>query len=505
MKVMISYPPLPSDKGVPLLSQNRQFQWFKNPTYIYPMVPACAATMLKESGFDVIWDDGIAEGLTYDTWLSRVKSHSPDMIVIESKTPVIKRHWEIISDLRTEIPDTRIVLVGDHATALPQESMENCTVDFILTGGDYDFLLLNLCKVLSGTGQSLDLDPNKSRDLEPGIWYRENGHIRNTGTFTLTHDLNELPFIDRDLTGWRLYAYENGNFKYKPGTYVMAGRDCWWGRCTFCSWTTLYPGSRYRVVTVEKHLDEIGRLIEDHAVKEIFDDSGTFPKGRWLEDFCRGMMERGYHRNVVLGCNIRAGSMSEPQFRMMKKANFRFLLIGLESMNQKTLNRLRKGIKKEEIEYTCEMAKRAGLEPHLTTMVGYPWETREDAEETIDFAKKMFRKGILDSLQATIVIPYPGTPLFEEARTKGWLTSEDWSDYDMKEYVWKSPVSGAEVRYMTRRLYWSALSPKFLLRKLIHIRSLEDLGYTFTAGRKLFSHLADFRKTPPSLKERLHE
>ena len=61
MKISISYPPLKSEKGIPLLSQNRQFQWFSNPTYIYPVVPAQAATMLKANGFDVMWDDGIAE------------------------------------------------------------------------------------------------------------------------------------------------------------------------------------------------------------------------------------------------------------------------------------------------------------------------------------------------------------------------------------------------------------------------------------------------------------
>jgi anaerobic magnesium-protoporphyrin IX monomethyl ester cyclase len=65
MRIAISYPPLESDKGTPLLSQNRQFQWFKNPTYIYPVVPAQAATLLKEHGYEVLWDDGIAAEKQY--------------------------------------------------------------------------------------------------------------------------------------------------------------------------------------------------------------------------------------------------------------------------------------------------------------------------------------------------------------------------------------------------------------------------------------------------------
>ena len=60
MRIAIAYPPLPSEKGVPLLSQNRQFQWFSRPTYIYPVVPALAATQAHRAGHEVAWLDGIA-------------------------------------------------------------------------------------------------------------------------------------------------------------------------------------------------------------------------------------------------------------------------------------------------------------------------------------------------------------------------------------------------------------------------------------------------------------
>ena len=56
MKISISYPPLASEKGTPLLTQNRQFQWFTNPTYIYPMVPSYAASLLKSKGYDVSYN-----------------------------------------------------------------------------------------------------------------------------------------------------------------------------------------------------------------------------------------------------------------------------------------------------------------------------------------------------------------------------------------------------------------------------------------------------------------
>ena len=91
-----------------------------------------------------MWDDAIAQELSQDEWLERIKKFKPDLIMFESKTPVIKRHWKVIEVVKKELPNTKIVLVGDHVTALPEESMQKSPVDFVATGGDYDFLILNI-------------------------------------------------------------------------------------------------------------------------------------------------------------------------------------------------------------------------------------------------------------------------------------------------------------------------------------------------------------------------
>lgn len=213
--VSISYPPLESDKGTPFLSQNRQFQWTNTGNVIYPVIPAYAATLLKSQGLKVFWDDAIAQNLTYQDWLKRLFKNKPDLIVIETKTPVIKQHWKIINELKTKSLEIgnwklRIVLIGDHVTALPKESIKNSKVDFILVGGDYDFLLSELIELI-----------NQNQAPKNKIYKS-----------TKNHDLNSLPIIDRKLTQWQLYAYNNTNYKYKPGSYIMSGRDCWWGKIT---------------------------------------------------------------------------------------------------------------------------------------------------------------------------------------------------------------------------------------------------------------------------------
>ncbi len=482
MKIMIAYPPMESEKGIPLLSQNRQFQYFNEGTYIYPLVPASAATLLKQAGYEVIWSDGIAEEKTYSNWLEEVKKESPDLLAMETKTPVVKRHWQIIKDVKDIDPRIKAVLMGDHVTALPEESMEKSKVDFILTGGDYDFLLLDLVKFLKGKDS-----------LEPGIWHKEKGEVKNTGKFRLNHDLDSLAFIDRKLTKWWLYSERNGNYRKTPGTYVMAGRDCWWHRCSFCSWTTLYPN--YRVRSAQHVLDEIGDIIRHHPVKEIFDDTGTFPKGKWLENFCEGMIERGYNKKVNLGCNLKFGSVTQEQYHFMKKAGFRYLLFGLESAKQETLDRVNKGIKVRHIIEGCKMAKKAGLEPHLTIMLGYPWETKEDVDETIKLARDLFRKGYADTLQATIVIPYPGTPLFEYCKENNLLTIKDWDDYDMRKPVMKIPLSEKEIIEATQQLYKVFFTPQYILRRLVSIRNFNDLKFIKRGLSKISGHIKDFSAT----------
>ncbi len=89
MKILIGYVPLESPLGIPLLSQNRQFQWFSRPTYVYPMVPASAATLLKTRGHDVLWLDGIAEELTQEEFDRRFLAFQPDPRLLAPQTPVV--------------------------------------------------------------------------------------------------------------------------------------------------------------------------------------------------------------------------------------------------------------------------------------------------------------------------------------------------------------------------------------------------------------------------------
>lgn len=500
MKIVVGYPPLDSAKGVPLLSQNRQFQYFNKPTYIYPMVPASAASNLAAHGHTVVWLDGIAEKWTFARWLEALRAAQPDLLLLETKCPVIRQHWQIAHQLRECLPAMLQVWVGDHVTYLPHETFDHAPIDAIITGGDYDFLIVELAAHLTG-----------GAPLPPGILFPA-GHARlradnarqettpggravcTTGPAQLKHKLDDLPLIDRDLTRWQLYAYENGNYKYTPGTYVYSGRDCWWNKCTFCVWDhTLNPPGTYRSFSPERAFAEIKHIVDHYPVKEIFDDAGSIRAGNWLRTFCELMIASGYNKKVVLGCNMRFDSADEELYRLMRKANFRFLLYGLESGNQATLDRIQKGLTPAQIEAGARMCKAAGLEPHVTVMLGYPWETLDDAKNTIAFAKKLFKQGYIDTLQATICIPYPGTPLHRECKEHGWLMTEEYEEYDMRRPVMKTCLTDAQIMGFTQELYKSFLSPAFILRKVRGVRSWQDVRFLCMAGTRVLGHLLDFK------------
>jgi anaerobic magnesium-protoporphyrin IX monomethyl ester cyclase len=482
MKIMISYPPL-AGAGSPMLTQNRQFQWYHVPSYIYPLVPAMAATILQRDGFDVIWNDAITEEWTYPQFIEFFEREGPDLIAFETKTPVVRQHWRIVDQLKRINPRCATVLMGDHVTALPQESLENSSVDYVITGGDYDFALLGLARHL--------------RDGTPppgGLWFRQDGGIATTGPGKLDNDLTTLPFHDRVLT--RAHLYGEKWKKRTPFFYTMVGRDCHWGRCTFCAWTVLYPNFRLRHYT--QLLDEIGYLIKEHGAKEIFDDTGTFPAGGWLSHFCQGMIDRGYNKEVLFSCNMRYGYIGKPDLlRLMRKAGFRKMKMGLESANQKTLDRLNKGVTVEQIIEESRMIAEARLDIQLTIMVGYPWETHDDVQRTIDLARRLMADGHAEMLQATVVVPYPGTPLYRQALENGWFKDgfdpTDWDRFDMRELVFKTPdMEPAEAMELCAQVYESFLTPRYIWRHVSHIRSLEDLDYVYHGAKAVIGHLLDF-------------
>ena len=212
MRVMVTYPPL-KGKGSPMLTQNRQFQWFHEPSYLYPCVPASAATLLQSLGHEVLWNDCIAEQKDMSQFLRLLRDFKPELVAMETKSPVVRQHWALTEMIKAEVPGVKVVLFGDHISGNPTETMEKSQVDYCITGGDYDFSLESLVNHIT-RGDALD----------GGFYYRNSdGTHGTTGPYKGTRSLEELPYMDRHLTNAHLY-FEKWK-KRLPFLWTMAGRD----------------------------------------------------------------------------------------------------------------------------------------------------------------------------------------------------------------------------------------------------------------------------------------
>jgi radical SAM superfamily enzyme YgiQ (UPF0313 family) len=129
-------------------------------------------------------------------------------------------------------------------------------------------------------------------------------------------------------------------------------------------------------------------------------------------------------------------------------------------------------------------------------MFGYPWEDFDAGLATLRLGKWLLKKGYAYTMQATVVIPYPGSLLFKECEEKGWLKSRDWDDYDMKMPIMKTDINDDKIRDLVQGMYQVSFTPEFILRRLFSLADLDDLRYSLRAAKKTIGHILDFSGGP---------
>lgn len=496
MKISVSYPPIINALGQKaMVSQNRNVQFFKKPTYLLPVIHAQAATWLNNIGYEVIWDDGNSQLKDFETWFEDLKRHNPDVIVFESTTPVMKFYWNLIDKYKQFNPNCIIILTGFHSMRKPVESLENSCVDIVIKSNHIDFILVRIL-------ENIKKNPDWRNSLTvEGLAIRVNSDvIRDTGNFVQVEPLDNSPTIDRDLVSWKNYAYENGNFLRTPGTYATSVvRDCMFGKCTFCRYNG--PELTFSKMSISKSVDEYQKLIDEYAVREIFDDSGVWYRGKEAQEFASEIIKRNLHkRGTYFGINTRFEYLDEDTIKKLAAANFRFILLGLEAADNYTLNRLNKGYQIEHVEKNLKLMTKYGLHPHLTIMVGYYWQTKEQLDLTVETVKKLMYKGLARTLQVTLCTPLDFTPYHQECIDKNVLLTSDYDDFDMSKIIVKTPIPHNEYYKAVRKLYAISYSPRFLLRQILFLFSFRkrDWEFIFIYGiralRRVRQHIFNLTK-----------
>jgi anaerobic magnesium-protoporphyrin IX monomethyl ester cyclase len=457
----------------------------KSGTLYYPYFLALAAGFLQEHGFKVFLFDFVARNFNDSKSLKALQKFSPDLVVIETSTPSIFADFSFASKVKKRLPQTFVLLVGTHVSALPKWSLKKCQDADAVLAGEYEKGILALAKELkkaNKTGSEADLKKagglvfrnfatisnsknNKKSSNKRKFLVKDKIVTNPRGDFL--HNLDKLPFVSKiykQFLDVRDYYFAASSW---PMLMVIGGRGCPYG-CFYCLYPQVMHGLRYRPRSARNLALEF-KYIENNLaeVKEVVleDDTFTVDKKR-VRKFCKLLIQQ--ENKLSWSVNARV-DLDLKTMEVMKKAGCRLLIVGFESGEQKVLDGMDKKIKVKDSFEFMERAKKANLLVHGCFMVGNPGETRKSMVKTLSFAKKLDP----DSAQFYPLFLYPGTRAWNWADKKGYLKTKDFSKWVSKKGYHKTVLnlpnlSSRQMEEFCQKAYLSFhLRPSYILKKLV--------------------------------------
>ncbi|MBI4362307.1 MAG: radical SAM protein [Euryarchaeota archaeon] len=380
---------------------------------------AYIGAVLLRAGHHVEALDAQAERLRFrdlEKIRRRIETVSPDAIGITSATTQI--HYSHLIAGQAKQVDSGIATIagGYHPGAMPRETLEEFPHFDFAIAGEAEMTMLELVEALENGG-----DVSTIR----GIAYRADGQVHLTEPRPWNQDLDSLPF-----PAFELFPLQKYRPIFTPREKVLqlpasSTRGCPYS-CTFCYRS---QGRTLRERSVGNIIREIQWDIEKFEASQIFfvDDTFAVNRKRALE-FCEVMVRLGLHEEVTWVCASRVDRVDPGLLQRMRGAGCTHIAFGVESGNQMLLARTQKNITIEQSRSAVQWAKEAGMSVHTMYILGIPGETRESAQETIEFALELDS----DTANFAILTAYPGTEVMrmaERGEEGMFLETKDWREY----------------------------------------------------------------------------
>ncbi len=325
-----------------------------------------------------------------------------ELVIMHTSTPSLLNDIECAKTLKAQNPDVQVGFIGAHVAVLPEQTLREAPVLDFVCRHEFDYT----CK---------ELAEGKPYDEIKGLSYRDkNRRIQRTEDRELVPDWDAMPSVLP--TYHEHLTIENYFIGYLLHPYISfyTGRGCP-AKCTFCLWPQTIGGHKYRTkspAAVIRELEE-GKALFGSKVREWMfdDDTFTIDRARAIE-ISKGMKKL----DLTWSCNARA-HVDYDTLKQLRDNGLRLLLVGFESGNQDILNRIKKGIKLDMAREFMANCRKLGIKVHGTFIIGLPIETQETIEETIRFAQELDPH----TIQVSIAAPYPGTELYSQAMSNGWM------------------------------------------------------------------------------------
>jgi anaerobic magnesium-protoporphyrin IX monomethyl ester cyclase len=387
------------------------------------------AAVLKKAGYEVeILDafmaatlqkngETVTVGIPFEEIKKEIQSRKPQIVGIAGPFTCQIENSIKISNLTKEV-DSKILTVigGPHVTLVPKEFLEEAKNVDIAVIGEGEYAMIEVVQAFEGKKQLNGI---------LGISYRQNGVVVVNRTRTFMENLDELPYPAYDLVDMEKYL--NPQIGYRSfqdrAISMITSRGCPFN-CCFCA-VHLHMGQKFRAHSAEYVLDHIQYVVDKFKVKNIFfeDDNLTLDVKRF-EEICDGIIERKIRIGWETPNGVRADCLNLELLKKMKQSGAKSIFVGVESGDQQILDKvICKSLDLNRVVEFSKNAKQIGLKTGAFYIIGFPGETKENMQRTVDFALELKRKYDV-GMHLFMATPSYGTRLYDECKAQGYIQQD---------------------------------------------------------------------------------
>lgn len=400
-----------------------------------------------------------------------INDFDPAVVCFTSVYTVFDFICEVAARVKKHFPDLPLLVGGPHATLRPEECLA-AAFDIVCIG-EGEHAMLELIE---------QMENGKVPSGIPNFQFkRPDGTVERNKPRPFLEDVDSLPFPDRDM--WVPWV---ANPLSRPS--VLAGRGCPFD-CTYCSNHALKGAGEGKYVRMRSAAN-ITAEVEEYKKKfpelmEVYLEVETLGANqKWALELASALEELNtrWEVPIAFGANLRVtpNKNYDKLFAGLKRANFRFVNIGLESGSERVRREvLKRKYSNDDIIGAVKTARKYGLQVGFYNLIGLPGETRKDFLETV----KLNRVCQPDWFLLSVFFPYPGTRLHDICVEQGLLDKKIDKVFERRRPVLDLPGFGKrEIRA------WYTWSPALFYgghRPFKEVMWLVTMGKIFATPRIL--------------------
>ncbi|MCX7046342.1 MAG: radical SAM protein [Candidatus Sumerlaeota bacterium] len=383
-----------------------------------------------------------------------ILKESPDIIGLSVWSAAFPAAVNICRAVKARHPRVITVAGGVHPTLDPESVGKLPEIDFVIRGEGE----IAACKLWMTLEAGKDVFREGAKI--PGVWTKIDGCLHDGGTAPLVENLDSIPFP---------FYQTIGASETLPHLGIVTARGCPFG-CSFCASELLWT-RRVRYRSIHSCIEELAHLHSQYGMRSfrINDDSFCLKKDRVLE-FCGQLTAKFGRGRLPFSIDANASSLDDGILAALERAGCQGVNIGVESVAPRIRRDfIRKPIDTDHVRRIVSRINDGPMTAGVYFMTGFPEETEEELEQTIQFMIEIEPGNSMWS----IVTPYPGTELYRYAAEKGILPRAD----------------AAHLMHHSVRTSMAAIKPEAYERALWRILGLVDdlaLKDLWKKGRKNF-------------------